>query len=197
MTSLRPLLERLEDLLRGQGAPVVDLLADGLPEHVVREDLETYVGHAPQEVVDWFSWHDGLRQDQLGPGVPPQHAMLLGGFQPIRLDAAEAEEWFAKPIHGWQRGWLRFLVCDPVNVVLDCSEPGDSTRVLVHEVRRYERPSRLVTDSLTDFVSAWLEAFDLGVRWDRALGAWQLPDRPIPADLQTRTGGYWPGRRQG
>jgi hypothetical protein len=74
---LNSALVKLEDALRLAGAPIVDYLAPGLPEHAVQERLRGIDIDPCQELLSWYGWHDGtagnigLRQEtrELQPGV--------------------------------------------------------------------------------------------------------------------------------
>lgn len=84
-------LHRLEEELVRQGAPVVGRLLEGRSPSSTRAALHDAFGFAPEEILTWFAWHDGV---QGRGGVDHSSEVIdfnLGLYRPTSLD--EALQW--------------------------------------------------------------------------------------------------------
>jgi hypothetical protein len=64
---MRELLEELEARLRAFGAPIAGAFLPGASPERVRSALEAEGVSAHEDLVAWWSWHDGAAIDD-GPG---------------------------------------------------------------------------------------------------------------------------------
>lgn len=112
-------LQRLERLWIKQGAPIVGILAPGVPPEVALEAWRDLDVVPPASALALWSWHNGTTR----PGWPGQHLDELTGFSNWCLVSAEqaSERYreqrdnYGEPapegdmLH-WQRSWVPILM---------------------------------------------------------------------------------------
>jgi hypothetical protein len=75
--SIRPLLDTLADTLQRKNEPLASQLSEGLDRDTIAARLSTLPVHIAAEVVDYFSWRNGLRADrQIEYELFPEAVML-------------------------------------------------------------------------------------------------------------------------
>jgi cell wall assembly regulator SMI1 len=75
--SIRPVLDTLADTLQRQHEPLALQLSEGLDRDTVAARLSSLPVHIAAEVVDYFSWRNGLRADrQIEYELFPEAVML-------------------------------------------------------------------------------------------------------------------------
>lgn len=172
--NLPELLLELEVRVRDQGAPVADLLAPGLPEEQIRSALAAIGLAAPDEVVQWFSWHNGTVRTQ------PRHEVVLILWRPYSLEEA-IQQWLGREraiAEGWWREeWLP--IGDYFNadrLAVHCPNPATKLAVVrnvVPEEGGWDEDEVPSVQSLALVVSWWLDALRRRwVRWDANIGGW-------------------------
>lgn len=187
------LLEQFERRLRSQRAGNLELLAiPGREAADVRNVLTEFAGVAPDELVTWFSWQDGLTEQ---PYYQSQRMTLIGMWVPYSLDEAlayarEGPHWAGRPFDGMP--WLP-LFEGPLGagqgrkMLIASWQDGPQVRIRQAwwgEPRLEEGPA-----SLADLVFGWLEAFQAGMRWDDSIDNWSV------AALQPPAASEWLGAR--
>lgn len=185
-------LSEFESRLREQGAAVIDrLVQPGLPAADVRRALLESCGHAPEELVIWFCWQNGVR-DPSAPDVPERGA-LIGAWVPWSLEGAidystKLQDWLASA-GGWPRSWLPIVRQHDRRLTAESA--SDPVRAPIIRTGLHGEPDRKVADSLEQLVAAWLRLLDSGVYWDREGETWnQRGDRQsIPVEAW-RAAGY-------
>jgi hypothetical protein len=90
-------LVRLEEMLGSHGWPVVDGLQPGLPEALIREELNAVGINPPDDAIELFSWHNGYLPPsstgwQEGILTPVWSVMDLSAAMEARRTIAEAYE---------------------------------------------------------------------------------------------------------
>lgn len=163
-------LDELEQRLRTAGVPAVERLAPGLPPEVVRQELMSFAGHAPQEVVDWFSWHNGLTSywgGRAGDG------MLLASWQPRPLEPQRISKYSEGYENIWPPSWHPVFSADHFWLTVDCAVEGDRAPVFALNFPHGDLPrSKQAAESLEEFVCAWIAILDAGLVWDTGRGWW-------------------------
>lgn len=167
---LSELLRRLESALAERGVHVVQRLAPGVPQDVVREALAEIGLDPPDELLTWFAWHNGIAwrgDERLG------HAYLVKWI-PYSIDEAIAE-YRNQPVGTepwqWHPDWLPIAhLRNPDRLGAYC---GSDTRRR-GEVREVSGTERFWTDPpartglrelatwLTDAVEAGHWSYEVG-----------------------------------
>jgi hypothetical protein len=179
-------LRRLEERLRDGGDPVVDLLAPGLEREDVRETLSSQFGAAPEELVTWFCWHNGI--------VPGEHlalhTVLISGTpmslaQALRIASRRRQEEPSRT--WWPRGWLPLI--DHIGSWCELVAQCDDVRFASLFSYRYGQPPEApFAPSLARMVDAWHTFLDLGYRWDPARGHHDVDGSKISKELARQAG---------
>jgi hypothetical protein len=173
--ALRAGLLRLEERLEQMDAPVLDLLAGGWDEDELRNELVGFAGHAPEELVEWWTWHDGI--DFSVSGRSTSHMLLVGPLVPAKLNLDVARQRSSYFPDSWDRSWLSVLAIGDVgSLVVDCSQTVASSTVLAWRHGQGEPRA----SALSDMVDAWHELFDLGLHWDHERDDWWMDWPPEP-----------------
>ena len=75
--SIRPVLDTLLITLQRVDAPQASLLVEGLDRDTIAARLSSFPVHVAAEVIDYFSWRNGLRRDrQVEYELFPEAVML-------------------------------------------------------------------------------------------------------------------------
>jgi hypothetical protein len=94
---LSSLLAALEGRLRRFGAPVVEAFRPGAPAGRVRGELAAEDLAAPDDLVVWWGWHDGVEGPAApdGPGIVERaESVLVDGWHLLSLaDALRIRRW--------------------------------------------------------------------------------------------------------
>ncbi len=163
---LGDLLVELEHELATMGAPV-RLFRPGLPESTVRERFAQVGRTPPDEVVTWFTWHDGSRADTDGRWVdvfPREHWTLDSVIRRI----LEPDLPYGTELWEWHPSWVH-LTGDNHGLAVDFS------RTTTPRVRALSEGSVSTHDpglahqvvSLCTPVTWWIEAIRSGaIQWE-------------------------------
>lgn len=173
---LADLLRELEERIRSRGVPIDLSMREGLPPEQVRRMLQPVGLAAPEEVVAWFGWRNGIRSPLRVGGT----AGVLPFAGPIDLKGAiEKYEYFkASGVEVWSYAerWLP-LEADPHAISILCAADGSSAAL----VRKANEDFPLSGDhygyqvvSLSTVVAWWIEAIDAGITvWNPERLSWQ------------------------
>ena len=164
---LRPLLAALDDQLTDYGAPIAAAFRPGLPPERVRDELEAEGLAAHEDLVAWWSWHDGatgsdVAPDYSGPGIfyRPE-TTLIGPWHALSLsDSLRIRRWYRE--QGMMATWVPVLQFEgqPVLSAETASPGGDAPLHIVDEGVLPGTPPQFA--SLADFVRTVLRLFDEG-----------------------------------
>jgi hypothetical protein len=172
---LGDLLNEYEEEIRRLSPSVADSWSAGVPPDEVRGSLAAGGATPDEELVTWWSWHDGYT-----PGVPRRlrnaqcslkEALTLFGDDFLALDPAGGdpdEKWLPVARLGGR---------SPIAVAVDANKDEQL------RVRSMDEESGLTTSpdaqviSLCTLVAMWLTAIQSGWEvYDAALGGWVIPD---------------------
>lgn len=96
-TDLTALLTELEVRLRGWGAPITTAFRPGAPPDLIRSVLAGEGLAAPDDIVAWWSWHDGAEGAELpeGPGIDerPEHILVDSWYVVSLAEAIRIRRW--------------------------------------------------------------------------------------------------------
>ena len=174
MTDLSGLLAALEVRLRRFGAPVVEALRPGAPPELVRAELAAEGLAAPDELVAWWGWHDGVEGPTVadGPGVVERpKSVLVDAWQLVSLaDALRIRRW---TLDEYARaggagivpaGWIPVLHFTGAAWLAADSAAGGAPLFLVDGGAGLpERPPTPQFSSLSEVVELVIRLFDDGV----------------------------------
>lgn len=196
MSELPALLAVLEQLWRELDVINVERLAPGLEPGETRRELAARDLPAPQEVVDWFSWHNGTVQDGVGPEIADP-----GGFALISLDRSlsargdrlEAAAQLAEETGGapelatvdawWEHNWLPLTGEHPLTAELtDASDGKVPVRVVFWDDLVNSRKVR--ASSLAEVVSLWIQALRDHWRFNEETSRWGVARDELPVELR-------------
>lgn len=172
----------LVDLLRdyvgvisAAGASVERHLGPGLPPEVIRRNFAAVGLVAPDEVVAWFSFWNGVEAAE-GDEVAPD---LFPKFQPLSLERALhfSQTLFALGTEPWEwdPSWVR--LANPVlSLAVDCAEAPDRSprvRFITEEHMTQPEDTRFQGVSLCTVVTLWIESIESGrYTRDSRTGGW-------------------------
>ena len=157
---LRRALERLEQQLRDQHNPVLDVLVPGLDEGTIRDKMAAFGLTAPDDLITWFGWNNGHTTDYQGrfiPGVGPAgFDFMCGEYEYLRGHAELYPEleggWF--PVVQFGGGGQK--------IMMDCGQ-NPNTRGYV---RGYTPVGGFEGDgapTLAEPIEWWCEFIDTGL----------------------------------
>jgi hypothetical protein len=193
---LRELLETYEYECDRMGSPIERALAPGISEQQVRATLAEVGLVANDEVVTWFAWHDGERDDLEDPSLDamPQFlpASLFYAVKRYRDSVLEFEPPYGTDVpweyfmFGAGEGWL-MLMDSSRGCAIDCfAELDRSTPPRIRSASENflesgsERLYRAV--SLCTLVTWWLEGLRTGAYiWDESEQHWKIDPYLEPA----------------
>lgn len=178
------LLERLEDSLRAQEAPVLSRLNAGLSDTEI-DALTMPLGiHLPEEPRIWWKWHNGASiRDGDVPAAntwamgPQLRLLTLAESIEARADeielAAEVEP--EDPDYWWNPAWIPFTGAP---IAIDTSQSSGGCCIVRNTDPMWDPNDRgpQVTRSMGELVELWIYALDNRIWfWDpvaRGHGAW-------------------------
>lgn len=181
------MLERLEQAWADAGVPVAQLLPPGRNPAEVREALSPIVEQVPEDIITWFSWHDGGPTHAALPMAPSRflgnslqrtlelRLELLDEAQEIARSEAAGNLRFDPPEHLWSPSWL------PIgydggggSLVVDLVSPDPIRTGTVYSVDWSNGDCRQPrAPSLIDVVEMWLTVLPMGLwRWDQDEEVW-------------------------
>lgn len=176
-------LVRFEDELRKHKIPVIDYLRPGLSATDAQERATAVGMRLPQEVLTWFSWHDGVEIAER----PPEH--MLGPFQLSSLDEAiGGHRWRREQAvvvgpefeeHVWSRRWLPIAVqVTSRTLAVDISGPVDAPApVYLVDAQDFEESREPKCASMKAMIGLWTDAVAQGLwRWDHVERRWDVAD---------------------
>jgi hypothetical protein len=176
-------LAGFEDELRQRKVSVIDYLRPGLPAADAEQRATAAGLRLPNEVLTWFSWHDGMEPAER----PPAH--MLGPFQLLSLDAAiEGYRWrreqavsvgseFEEDV--WSQRWLPIAVqLTSRTLAVDVSVPVDPPApVYLVDAQDFEESREPKCASMKAMVELWSDALAQGLwGWDHAERRWEVAD---------------------
>lgn len=209
MSELATLLSELESRWKQKGSDDYTTMAPGLDRAEVVRTLEAHGLRAPGELVDWFSWHNGVDREKAG-----SRWVLLAptAFQQFSLIECleERESWLQlapraaagiaeqygetavpemlEPSFWWEPTWLP--IARPAGgdqLVVDLASTSDSVPVLDVEWSDIDEFRRPRAESLTAFVRLLLAVPDAYWQWLPAEQRWVRDFAEFPMELR-RTG---------
>ena len=198
LTQLPSKLDALEEAWRRAGVPVDEMYAPGLDAEETRSILAASGLAVPDEVVEWFAWHNGCVIPRVGTtplGPTSSTAYSLREALKTRSERAEQAEYAIEdldpetdPSDWWDPTWLP-IAEDGGQGVFAVELREHSDRCPVRYVQWSDSSFRDVReDSLADLVDVWLAILELdGWTWSTELGHWTGVYAEIPLDLRLRS----------
>jgi hypothetical protein len=189
---LSDLLARLEIELKNKGVPVPELAMPGADPERIRSDFDAVGLTVPDEVIVWFSWHDGPLSESLGPALLPKftfysHAEAIKSYQSGYGLSRGTEPW------EWDPDWFE-LMGEPGGLAVNCAAPRDHPPL----IRAIDFAAGLGTSpeavelqavSLCTLVTWWIEALrNEWVAWDmdRKYSPWHWSNEHEPESRAQR-----------
>jgi hypothetical protein len=164
---MRELLEELEARLRAFGAPIAGAFLPGASPERVRSALEAEGVSAHEDLVAWWSWHDGAAIDAPaiddGPGIFFRgENTLLEPWHMLSLDEAlRNRRWFREVDDRLSAEWIPVALVDGRPVLLaDAGAEGPAPLHILDEGQLGLPP--VLYASLREFVELIVGAFDVG-----------------------------------
>jgi hypothetical protein len=187
---LRDLLDEYEIELRRLGVATDELLAPGAPESEIRAGLADHGLTAPNELVTFFGWHNGLTE--LGNTGYPTPFFELTSWQ-------AALAWYSDPngqTHGlgkweWNPRWLQ-VTRDKNPMAVLCGNDSASTplvRATSYDGEYATQPDKTQHQvvSLCTPVTWWIAALRSGAFHWRSEGmGWDVDERPAGRPIPER-----------
>ncbi len=173
---LRELLHHYERVLAEIGYPV-ELFRPPLKPAEIRSRINKLGLTAPDELVTWYSWHDG---SEAGPWLTPQF-----GFAPLtyaeysyRSASLGSERW------EWNPGWLHVMAPN-VGLGVACDGPNEQPPMVAHVSPDEGGSQPSQSDgwvlSLCTPVTWWLEAIESGA-YTYDGGRWEVDRTLLPLE---------------
>ena len=201
MNLLRTRLNELEDAWLRKGMPHTRWLNPGLPAADSERSLHEAGLSAPTDILTWFSWHDGARED-IVDGVDARRAF----FRPVltlkealfaRQDSLEwAESEIAVGFPGedvandwgplWADNWLPLLDSRPGMVFAELCEDTATVRVASAEPGS-PASDQVWLESLGAVVETWIRVVEDYCEWDPVGGMWRYDYGSLPTDRRFRS----------
>ena len=159
MSELTEALARLEVAWRRQGMPIAGAAKPGRSREQVLRRLAEEDLHPPQEVLEWFAWHDGS-------GIDTEDGWAVYGGWLLDLEQALVQyHWqvLAEDTRSDQRGWLPIVYFNGDLVVVDCRGTSTTTAITAWLDELGEVMSQpFWQPSLAGVVRGWCERFETG-----------------------------------
>jgi hypothetical protein len=192
---LAELLDQVEEEFTAAGAPLDRWLAAGIGADEVSGRLAEVGLAAPDELLVWFGWHNGLApahdgefpQRALPNFVPASIELAVGLYRDMVLNFEAPPR---VPRHhfmfGAGEGWLR-IVDDLRGCAVDCSGGTPSARPprirSADDQFDEDDPNKLgQAVSLCTYVTWWLESLHTGaISWNLAEQRWDIDFADMPA----------------
>ncbi|MFW8745378.1 hypothetical protein [Mesorhizobium japonicum] len=181
--ALRDLLEVWSTELESIGYPLADSVAEGRDPDEVRDYFKKMGLDVNEELVVWFSWHDG-QSPYTAPWLTPSHQFMnLEWAVTQRAYGARLGTEFGD----WNPTWIR-LSDDQVSVAADTAT--ERVRIVDNaEWNTWEPTSDTEVDSLCTAVVWFIEAIRTGAHiWNRRAGRWDRANDLV--DPVARLHGY-------
>jgi hypothetical protein len=183
---LRSALERWEQCWRDLGFPVNEELMPGLDEAGVRRVLEP-LGPVPDDVITWFGWHNGSRNESNSP-----HSHAPTGSCLITLDTAVYNQAIYVSVTAqrpedtedqWEPTWLPLIDTDKGDsFLLDLVTGEVRTSFFWPWSEEHPHLTRLAAPDLATIVTLWCDVLDAGYYTWRD-GDWRYDASQLPRDL--------------
>ena len=194
---LARLLVEFEELVTALGSPISDWLNPPVDPVEVTQKLAAYDLVANEEVLEWFGWHNGLRDRSQSAALT---FPLLPGFGPASIDEALRTYRmtvvdFAVPMaddaryysRGVGHGWL-LLSLDAFGFAVDCTGEFSQPPLVRKPMDEYIDEGfagKLQAVSLCTLVTWWIEALNSGAtRWDAGSQQWSELDLTLVSDIR-------------
>jgi hypothetical protein len=170
---MRELLEELEERLRAFGAPIAGAFRPGAAPERVRAALETEGLPAHDDLVAWWSWHDGAAVDAPavddGPGIyfRPENTLVEPWHVLSLEEALRNRRWYRRlyddsGLSGLlPPDWVPVLLVDGRPVLLaDAGSAGPAPLHVLDEGQLEAPPAQFA--SLAELAQLVVRAFDEG-----------------------------------
>lgn len=197
-STLAARLEDLDSRLRLAGARIADHWRPGADRTRVDEAFRSVGLEAPDEVANWFGWHDGT--DAIAPGAPvmskPEN-LLFGSLLTMTLEQAKSlrtEHWALLRESGWPlitraESWFPLLILDETSMLwcVDCAGEGSvlAPMCILDPWADETSGPDVSFPSIASFVAAAVQLFDEGL-------ARPNPDKPGVVEVdRSRVSGFW------
>lgn len=210
MSELMGLLQELENRWKEKGSDDYTAMAPGLGAEEVVGTLEAQGLRAPGELIDWYSWHNGVVREKAGAGWV---LLAPSGFQQFSLresleeresssaqatrTASEMAQFLGdevpemlEPSYWWEPTW--FPIARPAGpdvLVVDVAGMSDSVPVLTIMTDDMDDSRNPRAESLTEWVRLLLDVPDSYWSWqpseDRTTG-WVYDYPVLPVELRGR-----------
>jgi hypothetical protein len=183
VTELPALLQKWEKQWRLLGSDVDTVLRPGLSAQAVTEQLTASVGPAHEDLVNWFSWHDGSQLESAWIAAPTGRQILpLQGCLRLRdqMLRIKSEPESDVELPRWDPRWLPLTdnkvgavyAVDTVTGSFLSVDWWDADFVSTH------------ADGLSGAVAAWVQALQGGY-YEWAEDHWEYDFAALPASLRT------------
>jgi hypothetical protein len=172
------LLRRLEQKLSEAGVDVGAALAPGLAEDSVRSMLQGRGMEPPEELVSWYTWHNGLTSANPDNG---EGRLLL--WEPYSLNRA-LEEWSRQDrgdaVWQWHPTWLPIArTGGAARMAVDCTPPQGplaTVRLAEPEAGLFDETQIASVTGLHTIVQWWIDALATGAyQFDVDAKGWDSP----------------------
>ena len=190
------LFEELEARLRAFGAPIAGAFLPGKAPDRVRSALEAEDVPAHEDLVAWWSWHDGAEVDAPaiddGPGIYLRaENTLLEPWHVLALEEAlRHRRWLAEVEDRLPAEWIPVALVDGHPVLLaDAGAAGPAPLHILDE-GQLESPAAHFA-SLHEFVELIVRAFDAGAVRPSPMDARAPAADPARLDGDLRRLAFW------
>jgi hypothetical protein len=154
---------------------------------------------APDEIVDWFAWHEGAHALKASEG----YWGLLGpsGFRPQTIDEALEERRLGlqlrrelveidgipeEDVVGWRITWLPIgrALSGTVLVADLGGGPADDVPIFVIDWEDWDSFAAPCAPSLASVITTWLDVLQNHTEWVGGLEGWNVRFDDVPAPLR-------------
>jgi hypothetical protein len=193
---LRELLEELDSRLRAFGAPIAAAFLPGAAPESVRSALEAAGVPAHEDLVVWWSWHDGAAVDapavHLGPGIYFRaENTLLEPWHVLSLkEALRHRRWLGSIDGRIPADWIPVALVDGRPVLIADAGAGGHAPLHILDEGQLELPP-VQFASLSEFVELVLRAFDAGAVRPSPMDARAPATDPARLDGELRRLAFW------
>lgn len=156
-------LATFEQRLVTSGAGIHRYLLPGIPEAEVRRKLSAIGMEPPQELVEWFAWHNGVRD----PLYKTSGDGWLLKWAPLSLRDAIAD-WHGRDKEEyweWRSEWLPIALSGPATLAVHCAPPQGreaTLRCADPWLGLFDEKQVPSFTGFTAVVTWWIEAIDQG-----------------------------------
>jgi hypothetical protein len=164
---MQELLEELESALRSFGAPIAGAFLPGVAPERVRAALEAEGVPSHEDLVAWWSWHDGAKVDAPavddGPGIffRAENTLLEPWHVVSLVEALRNRRWFRNVDDRLPLEWIPVALVDGRSVLFANAGAGGPAPLHILDEAQLELPAAQFA-SLREFVELVLSAFDAG-----------------------------------